>query len=67
MDKILEILPPIMPNFFQYKVPPGKRQDGLKLNHSIPISELNEEEAIEFAEMMKQEFLKHWENKRNHD
>lgn len=64
MEKILKIQPPVMPNFFQYEMPTGKRQDGFKLAHSIPISELSEEEAIEFSEMMKQEFIKHWRNKK---
>jgi hypothetical protein len=63
MDKILKINPPLMPNFFQYQMPPGKREDGFKFNHSIPIGELSEEEAYEFADMMKNEFIKHWRSK----
>lgn len=54
-----------MPNFFQYEMPPGKREDGFNFDHSIPIAELDEQEANEFAEMMKQEFLKHWAKKKN--
>lgn len=65
MDKILKIAPPLMPNFFHYEMAPVKRQEGFKLNHEIPISELSEEEAYEFAEMMKQEFIKHWRNKKS--
>ncbi len=53
-----------MPNFFQYEMPAGKRQDGFQLNHSIPISELSEEEANEFGEMMKEEFIKHWRSQK---
>jgi hypothetical protein len=64
MQKILKIRPPMMPNFFQYEMPAGKKQDGIKFDHAIPIEELDEEEANEFAEMMKQEFLKHWRNRK---
>lgn len=68
MDKLLKVLPPPMPNFFQYEMPPIKKQDGVQVQffpHSIPIEEFSEEEANEFAEMMKQEFLKHWRNKKH--
>lgn len=53
-----------MPNFFSYEMPAGKKEDGVKLNTSIPISELTEEEANEFADMMRAEFIKHWKNKK---
>lgn len=65
MDKVLKIAPPLMPNFFHYEIPPGSREDGFKLTHFIPINELSESEANEFAEMMKQEFIKHWKSKKN--
>lgn len=53
-----------MPNFFCYRMPPGKREDGFKGTQSIPIEDLTEEEALEFADMMRDEFLKHWKNKK---
>lgn len=65
MEKTLKIKVPEMPNFFRYEMPAGKKQDGFKFDHSIPITEFSEEEANEFAEMMKQEFLKHWKAKKS--
>ena len=64
MMKGFEINPPIMPNFLIVKTEPGRRQDGIK-DTSIPVSSLTREEAEEFAELMKQTFLQHWENKVN--
>lgn len=52
-----------MPNFFCYEMPVGKKEDGFKMK-SLPIEDFNEEEAIEFAEMMKNEFIKHWRSKK---
>lgn len=52
-----------MPNFFRYEMPTRERQDGFKGEAGIPISDLSEEEAIEFGEMMKQEFIKHWKKR----
>lgn len=34
-------------------------------NHSIPVTDLNEEEAIQFGELMKQTFINHWKEKQN--
>jgi len=64
MEQQLKIIPPTMPNFFRYEMPVGQRQDGFKENSGTPIEELSEEEANEFAEMMKQEFLKHWKERK---
>jgi hypothetical protein len=60
----LKISPPKMPNFFSYDVAPGRREDGVNLGNSIPIESLSEDEAIEFGEMMKQEFIKHWKDRK---
>jgi hypothetical protein len=65
MEKTFKLLPPMMPNFIIYDtgvvVP---RETGFKPEkNSIPVSALSEQEAIQYAEMMKQEFLKHWRNK----
>lgn len=56
----------MMPNFFQYEMPPMKRQDGVQFGHNIPIEEMDEHEAEEFGEMMKQEFIRHWKSKKEH-
>lgn len=66
MDRILKIKCPMMPNFFQYEMPPMKRQDGVQFGHNIPIEEMDEHEAEEFGEMMKQEFIRHWKSKKEH-
>jgi hypothetical protein len=64
MEMLLKIRPPVMPNSFQYEVAPRPREDGARFNSSIPIEELNEQQATEFGEMMKQEFIKHWKDKK---
>ena len=60
MEKKFEVLPPIMPNFVCFKKEAGLRQDGFKVDNGFDIADFTTEEALEFAEMMKQEFLKHW-------
>lgn len=62
MQKKLEILPPSMPNFVFFKQKDGLKQEGFNTS-SIPISEFTIDEAYEFAELMKQTFIKHWESK----
>lgn len=65
MEKILKIKPPMMPNFATYEIPVGKRQDGINLEkNKFPIEEFSKEEAIEYGELMKQLFIKHWEDRR---
>lgn len=64
MEKTLKIKPPLMPNFYSYELPAGKREDGFKTeSNTHPIADFNREEAEAFGEMMKQEFIKHWEGK----
>ena len=65
MERKIKILAPTMPNYITYEVPAGNRQDGFKPNNnSFPIAMLSQEEALEYAELMKQTFIKHWEYKR---
>lgn len=64
MERALKIKTPHMPDVFQYEMPPGRREDGFQPYPQIPIEDFTEEEAVEFAEMMKQEFIKHWRNKK---
>lgn len=61
MEIKLKVLPPTMPNFITLEKPVGKRQDGIKPESGIiPIVELTEEQANEYADLMKQEFIKYW-------
>jgi len=57
-----ELNPPNMPNFITYGKPKvGKRQDGFQVNtQSIHVSNLSEDEAIAYGELMKQTFIEHW-------
>lgn len=65
MKKLLKIKAPIMPNFASYDVPVGLKQNGIDLSkNKFPISEFSKEEALEYAELMKQTFLKHWKKKK---
>lgn len=59
----LELMPPMMPNFISIKQPARPRQEGFKELPKIPVSDLSREEAEEYGELMKQTFLKHWEQK----
>lgn len=65
MQKLFEVLPPSMPNFVRFKNEAGLRQDGFKVNEGFPIKNFTREEAEEYAELMKQTFIKHWESKQN--
>ncbi len=60
-----EVLPPLMPNFVRFKQEPGLRQDGFKANDGFPVENFTRNEAESYAELMKQTFIKHWENKQN--
>jgi hypothetical protein len=55
MEKKIKILPPMMPNFVILDINSNER--------TMSITELTKEEAEEYAELMKQEFIKHWNNK----
>ena len=59
MEKLFELLPPLMPNYVIFKV------NGNKVHEPIPIESFTRQEAEEYAELMKQTFIKHWENKQN--
>lgn len=60
MQKKFELLPPTMPNFIQFKREAGLKQDGYKVDGGLPVSELTEAEADEYAELMKTTFKAHW-------
>lgn len=63
MEKKFEVLPPTMPDFVKFKKEPGAREDGFKVDDGFPIENFTAEEAAEYAELMKQTFLEHWQSK----
>lgn len=64
MTKNFKLLPPTMPNFLFIEMPPRPRQEGVSFDNKIPITDLSEQEATEYAELMKQAFINHWKNKK---
>jgi len=63
MEKKFELLPPIMPDHVHFKHKAGLKQDGFKVDDGFPIKDFTREEAEEYAELMKQTFIKHWLSK----
>ena len=64
MNVTLDVNPPKMPDFYTIgKANQGLKQDGFSYGKQNPITDFTREQAEEFAEMMKQEFIKHWEKK----
>ena len=55
--KLIKLIPSRMPNFI--------RAEGWK--EPIPVKELSEQEAQEYAELMKQAFIEHWKNKQSNN
>lgn len=53
----IELAPPMMPNFL-----PVKNSD-----KRISVVELTYQEAERYGELMKQEFIKHWEQKKKRE
>jgi len=64
MQKKFKIIPPTMPNFVRFEQEPSLRQEGFKPQEGYDIKNFTKQEAIQFGELMKKEFIKHWE-KRN--
>jgi hypothetical protein len=64
MEKRFKILPPKMPNFVRIKKEAQLRQDGFKVNEGFDIANFTENEALEFAELMKREFLEHYQRRK---
>jgi hypothetical protein len=64
MERKFKLLPPSMPNFVFYEVVPKPREGGFSSNNKFSITDLTEEEAEEFGELMKQTFIEHWKNKK---
>lgn len=55
-----------MPNFITYDMGPGKREDGYTQS-TFSITQLTEEEATEYGELMKTTFIEHWKAKTKND
>lgn len=62
MEKKFKLKMVTMPNFLTIEMPPRPRQEGM-MDSSIPVSELSEAEANEYAEEMKLAFVQHWKVK----
>ncbi len=64
MEKSFKHLPPMMPNYIYYERPTRLRQEGVNFEESkISITELSEKEACEYAQLMHDEFIRHWRKK----
>ncbi len=61
MEKKVKLLPPLMPNFISIDTPTRPRQEGLQVGYKIRVCELSYDEAIEYGELIKQTFIKHYE------
>ena len=53
----------MMPNFVFYESETSARQEGFKEKHGIDIKNFTKEQAEEYVELMKNEFIKHWSSK----
>lgn len=54
-----------MPNFIRYEAPAAPRQAGFTASgNCIAVSDLSAEEAAEYADVIREEFLKHWSVKK---
>jgi len=65
MTKSFKLLPPSMPNFISYEVPPRPRSDGISFDNKIPVSDLSQQEAKAYSELMAEEFMKHWRKRKD--
>lgn len=61
MEKRFKLLPPIMPTVARFEKESQLRQDGFKVDEGFLVKYFSREEAEEYAELMRTEFLKHWE------
>jgi hypothetical protein len=60
MKKKFEVLPPIMPNYVRFKREAGLEQDEFKVDDRFDIADFTEEEAQEFADLMRKTFMEHY-------
>lgn len=62
MDIKFKLLPPTMPNFVFYEIPPQQKQNGVTFDNKIAVGTFTESEATDYGELMKQAFISHWNN-----
>jgi hypothetical protein len=60
----VDLLPPLMPNFVSAKSEPRKRQDGFSQPLIYDIADFTREEAEQYADLMRDAFMKHWEQRK---
>jgi hypothetical protein len=65
MEKSFKILPPTMPNFVRFEKPAGLKQEGFKMDEGYDIANFTEEEANQYAELMRKAFIEHWKQRKN--
>lgn len=65
MEIKFKLLPPMMPNFVRYEKPARPRQEGFdSKDQGIPIEEFTEQQAKEYAELMRDAFIEHWRKRK---
>lgn len=64
MEKKFKLTVSSMPNFISIERPAGLRQEGFSEGFKIDIVELTESEANEYAELMKNSFIEHYNNRK---
>lgn len=62
-----KIKKPTMPNFILLEIPPRPKQDGFNSESNtipvtMPVKDLDENQAIEYAQLMYDTFMDHWES-----
>ena len=62
MEKLFKVIPPKMPNFVRFEA--QLKHDGFKEDEGFDIANFTEKEALGFAELMKREFLEHYQNRK---
>lgn len=63
MDYTVKLKPPSMPNFIVVGMPVDLTGDFK--TPSIPVGSLTKEQAQEYAQMMADEFMRHWNEKKS--
>jgi hypothetical protein len=64
MKKEFKIIPPNMPNFVRFENAPVEREQGFKSDEGFDIVNFTEKEALEFAQLMHNEFYDHWQKRK---
>jgi hypothetical protein len=64
MEKKFKILPPSMPNFVRFEKKPSPKGEGIKMEEGFDIADFTEDEAFEYAELMRVTFIEHYNNRK---